>query len=415
MVLCDAAVAELHLEDSAERVVSLSGRTRQGTPFTVLAGTCVVACGGIENARLLLAPRSTSPAGVGNRHDGVGRWFLEHPHVISGVVVAEGGELFRRKDAWDLFLQGDHPVQRRYGLTADVQRRAGLLDVAYLLDPRPATSVLPLSRTGKGDAQALSAVRPVLRMLRQRRWSPGPAQDAGVVLRSAARMASYAVRQRAPLSAASAGRTSRHPLVFTLVGMAKQTPRADSRVRLGRGVDEFGMPVRRAGMPAAGLHWQLTLGDADSLHRSRGPGPVAGRRGPHYVARAARRAGRTRRRVPPHGHDHMGTTRMSVRPEDGVVDADCRVHGLRHLDVAGSSVFPTGGSANPTLTVVALAARLGQRLRRELRSPVAVGAVGGGPEVAVRATVDNTGARTRPCSARAPHARRRCGPPRGAV
>lgn len=268
MVLCDAAVAELHLEDSAERVVSLSGRTRQGTPFTVLAGTCVVACGGIENARLLLAPRSTSPAGVGNRHDGVGRWFLEHPHVISGVVVAEGGELFRRKDAWDLFLQGDHPVQRRYGLTADVQRRAGLLDVAYLLDPRPATSVLPLSRTGKGDAQALSAVRPVLRMLRQRRWSPGPAQDAGVVLRSAARMASYAVRQRAPLSAASAGRTSRHPLVFTLVGMAKQTPRADSRVRLGRGVDEFGMPVRRAGMPAAGLHWQLTLGDADSLHRS---------------------------------------------------------------------------------------------------------------------------------------------------
>ena len=62
----------------------------------------------------------------------------------------------------------------------------------------------------------------------------------------------------------------------------------------------------------------------------------------------------------------MGTTRMHDDPRHGVVDADCRVHGLANLWIAGSSVFPTCGYANPTLTLVALAHRLGDRLRREL-------------------------------------------------
>jgi choline dehydrogenase-like flavoprotein len=67
------------------------------------------------------------------------------------------------------------------------------------------------------------------------------------------------------------------------------------------------------------------------------------------------------------GCHHMGTTRMHTDPTRGVVDADCRVHGLHNLWLAGSSVFPTGGAANPTLTIVALALRLARRLRQELR------------------------------------------------
>ena len=61
---------------------------------------------------------------------------------------------------------------------------------------------------------------------------------------------------------------------------------------------------------------------------------------------------------------HMGTTRMHDSPKRGVVDADCRVHGLANLYAAGSSVFPTSGSANPTLTIVALALRLADSIRR---------------------------------------------------
>jgi choline dehydrogenase-like flavoprotein len=59
---------------------------------------------------------------------------------------------------------------------------------------------------------------------------------------------------------------------------------------------------------------------------------------------------------------HMGATRMAGSPRDGVVDEQCRVHGVDNLFVAGSSVFPTSGIANPTLTLLALTFRLGDHL-----------------------------------------------------
>jgi choline dehydrogenase-like flavoprotein len=71
----------------------------------------------------------------------------------------------------------------------------------------------------------------------------------------------------------------------------------------------------------------------------------------------------------PHPMDynhHMGTTRMSDDPGVGVVDASSRVHGIDNLYVAGSSVFPTAGVANPTLSIVALALRLADHLRSSL-------------------------------------------------
>jgi choline dehydrogenase-like flavoprotein len=66
------------------------------------------------------------------------------------------------------------------------------------------------------------------------------------------------------------------------------------------------------------------------------------------------------------GKHHIGTTRMHADPKQGVVDPDCRIHGLANLYVAGSSVFPTSGYANPTLTIVALALRLADHLKVRL-------------------------------------------------
>jgi choline dehydrogenase-like flavoprotein len=65
------------------------------------------------------------------------------------------------------------------------------------------------------------------------------------------------------------------------------------------------------------------------------------------------------------GHT-MGTTRMGNDPASSVVDENCRVHGFGNLFLAGSSVFTTGGYANPTLTIVALAMRLGDHLGDQL-------------------------------------------------
>ena len=66
------------------------------------------------------------------------------------------------------------------------------------------------------------------------------------------------------------------------------------------------------------------------------------------------------------GSHHIGTTRMHDDPKQGVVDRDGRVHGMANLFVAGSSVFPTAGVSNPTLTIVALTLRLAERLSREV-------------------------------------------------
>jgi choline dehydrogenase-like flavoprotein len=62
----------------------------------------------------------------------------------------------------------------------------------------------------------------------------------------------------------------------------------------------------------------------------------------------------------------MGTTRMATAPDRGVVDTDCRVHGMDNLWIAGSSVFPSSGCSNPTLTLIALALRLADHLRERL-------------------------------------------------
>jgi choline dehydrogenase-like flavoprotein len=60
---------------------------------------------------------------------------------------------------------------------------------------------------------------------------------------------------------------------------------------------------------------------------------------------------------------HMGTTRMHADPRQGVVDAQCRVHGIENLFIAGSSVFPTCGADMPTITIVALALRLAEHIK----------------------------------------------------
>ena len=361
IVVCDAAITEIHLDPAGTRVATLSGRTRNGAPFTVETQVCVLAGGGIENARLLLASRSSSIAGIGNCCDQVGRWFMEHPHVTSGVVVPSRGAPLR-PGAWDLFLQGRHPVQRFYSVSAAVRRQEGLLDTAYYLVPRKAERAVPLSRSGDRDAEVYSAARRARRMLRERRPDLTVLRDVPALLRAAPLMAAYRARQSLALRAAERGRTS-PSVVLTLRGMAEQSPRADSRVRLGTGVDAFGAP-------AAELDWRVSLGDAASLHRSQElVGPVLSRVLGARVTSLLRPDELPWLGIPFH---HIGTTRMAARREAGVVDPDCRVHGVPNLFVAGSSVFPTGGSANPTLTIVALAVRLAALLRRELSSGIAV-------------------------------------------
>jgi choline dehydrogenase-like flavoprotein len=74
------------------------------------------------------------------------------------------------------------------------------------------------------------------------------------------------------------------------------------------------------------------------------------------------------RNIFPTAHHHMGTTRMHTDPRHGVVDENCRVHAMTNLFVSGTSVFPTGGYINPTLTAIALSVRLADHVKGVLQS-----------------------------------------------
>lgn len=137
--------------------------------------------------------------------------------------------------------------------------------------------------------------------------------------------------------------------------MTEQLPNPASRVTLASRRDRFGMPQVR-------LDWRLSPLDTRSATR-----------GLEILAAAVHDAGlgtvrsTLGRDTLFHGEwHHLGTTRMHTDPRRGVVDPDGRVHGVRNLFVTGGSVFPTGGYANPTLTIVALAVRLGDHLQKVL-------------------------------------------------
>jgi choline dehydrogenase-like flavoprotein len=144
---------------------------------------------------------------------------------------------------------------------------------------------------------------------------------------------------------------------LSLHSRSEHAPNPDSRVSLGEGRDALGQRRVR-------LDWRLSSRDQHTIRRAR-----------EIIAEEMGRSGLGRLKVVLDDEDaqwpqtitagshHIGTTRMHADPNRGVVDADCRVHGMANLFIAGSSVFPTCGYANPTLTIVALALKLADHVK----------------------------------------------------
>jgi choline dehydrogenase-like flavoprotein len=295
-------------------VAAVAVRGPRGRRFRVRARAYVLACGGLENARLLLLSPGADGHALGNRHDAVGRYYMNHP-----------------RNAGVAFL---YPNARRgarvRGLTEHSDRRAG------------------------GRAQLF--VRPDPALQRRERLL----NCCSFLYPAGPRAGSPGGPGRAParLGLRLAGRPFAVDRLVA-IDQAEQVPDRESRVTLGSRRDHFGDPV-------LDIHWRIgpeTTRSVRRLHEllservaAAGIGTLASAllddpgQEPDYTDAA----------------HPMGTTRMSADPRHGVVDADCRVHGVANLYVAGSSVFPTGGNAPPTFTIACLALRLGDRLRQTL-------------------------------------------------
>ena len=141
-------------------------------------------------------------------------------------------------------------------------------------------------------------------------------------------------------------------LAFNVTCRSEMRPDARNRVQLAEGTDPAGLPRLRASCVIE----SDALRTVDDYLRYMGASLASEGQGRLRIDNEAIYS-----RVTGGGHT-MGTTRMGNDSKTSVVDKDCRVHGYRNLYIAGSSVFTSGGYANPTLTIVALAARLSDHL-----------------------------------------------------
>lgn len=348
-VVLRATVVDIATDEDPGRVDRVVASRPDGARFSVSARHFVLAAGAIDNARLMLMSNRTHARGLGNQHDLVGRYFMERLSTRSGYIepahpgVVDAVEFYVNKPAEGIRIEG------ALRLNEDLMRSEGLRNCIFF--------VLRRSRSFTSEG-----VRSTGTLIRAYRRQPLPEGVLGhlrnVVTgwQDIATTALQRVRGVAP-----------EDMVLLLRAQGEHAPNPDSRVTLDRRRDPLGCPRAR-------LAWRPTADDRESIRHSQ-----------ELIGDAFRRAGLGNLALsfgdeqPPAMFEgnwhHMGTTRMSPDPKRGVVDADSKVHGLANLFVAGSSVFPTSGASNPTLTLVALTLRLSEHLRVEVlgRPPMPIG------------------------------------------
>ncbi len=345
-----ANVTEIQCNPWASAVESVKVRTLTGVSATFKAKQFVLATGGIENARLLLASNRQQATGLGNRYDLVGRYFQDHPRIFSGTV--DFVEPFRHNPLYDIKFHciaddlriAGARISGQLRLPYEVQRREGLLDAQVWFRSLYA---------GEGEETVRALYR--LRQRLRGKWSPtvGLGGDLATVLSRPVDSVLYTV----------AHVTGSRQLVrsVTMEMIAEPEPDSDSRVMLGDEVDALGM--RRVK-----IDWRLTPTVVRTVDRSFEL--IARELQDKRIATVTLSPAVGERGWAPDlegTYHHMGTTRMHDSPRQGVVDRNCRVHGVGNLHVAGSSVFPTSSSNHPTMTLVALALRLSDRLADQLK------------------------------------------------
>jgi choline dehydrogenase-like flavoprotein len=347
-VLLHAVALRLERAGDGGRIARLRAGTLDGRRFDVAARRYVLAAGGIENARLLLLSGESPEQAIGNARGLVGRYFMEHGFVNAGSFVP-------RDPASSLaFHQPFVPAAGAQGaalraviaLGAAAQREVRLANGALFFHPA-------YESHAAFDSPEVRALLEIGNALRGRAVPGGLARRAARALRAPGKLATAAYRKLAWRGA--------QPARWRTRALFECAPERGNRVTLAGAKDAFGRPLAR-------LEWRLgerDLASAMELHRRFDAALHAAGLG-HYEFRLPAEAAAWREAVEG-GKHHLGTTRMHADPGQGVVDPDARVHGSPNLYVAGSSVFPAGGYANPTLTLVALAVRLGRHLAEEAR------------------------------------------------
>jgi choline dehydrogenase-like flavoprotein len=295
-----ANVTDIKTPKAKSRVEGLTIECLNGKSHSAKSSQYVLACGGLENPRLLLNSNRKKSDGIGNKNGLVGRYFMEHPHIETGKIDFS---------EWPDMGYWQRGTGKPFGMI----------------------STTPNFQTENKISNYSSKITPNFENIDNK--------------------IEYSLKYYLG-----------SPLDFKVSTRIEQVPNKNSKVKLSDEKDELGLNKIK-------LNWSLTEQETRTIRiASEMLGREIGRLGLGRLQLAdwVTNNDETWPDSLVGGHHHMGTTRMSESPEKGVVDSDCKIHGVENLYVAGSSVYPTSGTANPTLTLVALALRISDHLKKQL-------------------------------------------------
>ena len=314
-VVIHATVREIVASHDANSVDHLDVRAPSGRAHKAKATTYVLAAGGLENPRILLASNSVAKTGLGNQHDLVGRFFMEHPHARGGRIT--NAPVWRVLESFRTRKKGGVDAAPLITLTEDAQRREGVLNGALTVAARPpSTGRLAIGKRAyhyvKHKTAPTGQGRALWRLYRGIRRAGRPISSMSAVIRCLNGTKELA-----------------------LVIRAEQAPNPDSRVTLSNETDA-------TGMPRINLDWRLTRLDVESAaalvngFAREAERTGMGRVEPAQWLTSGSNAWVTDPLISAHpigGYHHMGTTRMADDPKQGVTDAWGKVHGVANLYV----------------------------------------------------------------------------------
>ena len=337
-VYMHANVTRIQADPENGKVIRhVDAATFNGRKLRIKAHAYILATGGIENARMLLLSDDVVENGLGNTSGLVGRFFMEHPKIASGKVV------FNQPFNPDFYDTGycyfRAPIIAHLTLSEETREREGLLGYKAYIE------TMYQGETSPG----VTVFREMYMDLRKQAIPENMAGKLWQAAKELPNIYKFIVGKRL--------RNPRYIDHYRLVNILEPEPLSESRVTLDSETDRLGLRKTR-------LDWRLSQKVADTLLRSQ-----------QIIDEELRAAGIGQLEIEPEvleGHlpdavewvwHHMGTTRMDPSPQKGVVDTDCKVHGVNNLYVAGSSVFPNVGYDTPTINLVALSLRLADHLK----------------------------------------------------
>ncbi|MGH8068788.1 MAG: GMC oxidoreductase [Candidatus Entotheonellia bacterium] len=346
-VYLNANVTEILLNREGTSVEALSVATLSGKRLRIKAKRFVLACGGMETARLLLVSRGVQKEGIGNQFDVVGRYYMDHPRTVFGKVKLSGQQR--------LPLLLGVPLSRgmaQVGIqfSERVQQRERLLN-HYLTFER---------QWSEQAAKAYQSFVHTMKIVLRKGYSGNRFSLSGAKLAKVPELIYLlAPRELMPhflyrMVKAVKNRISGGVTELIVVNYCEQAPTPQSRVYLSHERDKLQMN-------RLVLDWKVGDDETRSLMRLQDLVDHYLRK--HHIGYLDNTSQKLSDLHYTDASHHIGTTRMSADPRAGVVDSDSKVHGVDNLFIAGSAIFPTCGYANPTLTIVALAIRLAEHLK----------------------------------------------------